>query len=105
MSVMGRVDTVAKSRRTVKRVPAIAASAMEGPKLPLDTILQDDCVAAMASLPDACVDLVFADPPYNLQLGGDLFRPEGSRVDAVDDDWDKFATFADYDSFTRAWRK
>ena len=105
MSVMGRVDTVAKSRRTVKRVPAIAASAMEGPKLPLDTILQDDCVAAMASLPDACVDLVFADPPYNLQLGGDLFRPEGSRVDAVDDDWDKFATFADYDSFTRAWLK
>ena len=61
MSVMGRVDTVAKSRRTVKRVPAIAASAMEGPKLPLDTILQDDCVAAMASLPDACVDLVFAE--------------------------------------------
>jgi modification methylase len=57
----------------------------------------------MARLPDACVDMVFADPPYNLQLGGDLFRPEGSRVDAVDDDWDKFDTFETYDKFTRAW--
>jgi modification methylase len=49
--------------------------------------------------------MVFADPPYNLQLGGDLFRPEGGRVDAVDDDWDKFDTFATYDTFTRAWLK
>ncbi len=71
--------------------------------LPLDQILMDDCIAAMAGLPDACVDMVFADPPYNLQLGGDLFRPEGGRVDAVDNDWDKFATFAAYDMFTRAW--
>ncbi len=72
-------------------------------ELPLGQILQDDCVAAMKCLPDACVDMVFADPPYNLQLGGDLFRPEGSRVDAVDDAWDKFDTFAAYDEFTRAW--
>ncbi|MCA1748491.1 MAG: site-specific DNA-methyltransferase [Sphingomonadales bacterium] len=57
----------------------------------------------MASLPDGCVDMIFADPPYNLQLGGDLFRPEGGRVDAVDDDWDKFDTFAVYDDFTRGW--
>ncbi|MDP8993694.1 MAG: site-specific DNA-methyltransferase [Pseudomonadota bacterium] len=57
----------------------------------------------MKRLPDACIDVVFADPPYNLQLGGELFRPEGSRVDAVDDEWDKFATFGDYDAFTRAW--
>ena len=71
--------------------------------LPLDTILQQDCVAAMAALPDASIDMIFADPPYNLQLGGDLFRPEGSRVDAVDDDWDKFDTFQAYDDFTRAW--
>jgi len=71
--------------------------------LPLDTILMDDCIAAMAGLPDACVDMVFADPPYNLQLGGDLFRPEGGRVDAVDNDWDKFETFAAYDAFTAAW--
>ena len=49
------------------------------------------------------VDLVFADPPYNLQLQGDLKRPDNSKVDAVDDDWDKFASFAAYDDFTRAW--
>jgi len=75
------------------------------PSLPLGRILEQDCVAAMASLPDASVDMVFADPPYNLQLGGDLFRPEGGLVDAVDDDWDKFETFAAYDAFTRAWLK
>jgi modification methylase len=71
--------------------------------LPLDRILMDDCIAAMASLPDACIDMVFADPPYNLQLGGDLYRPEGGRVDAVDNDWDKFDSNAIYDAFTRAW--
>jgi len=75
------------------------------PSLPLGRILEQDCVAAMASLPEASVDMVFADPPYNLQLGGDLFRPEGGLVDAVDDDWDKFETFAAYDAFTRAWLK
>ena len=71
--------------------------------LPLDQILMDDCIAAMASLPDACIDMVFADPPYNLQLGGDLYRPEGGRVDAVDNDWDKFDSNAIYDAFTKAW--
>jgi modification methylase len=57
----------------------------------------------LAKLPGASVDLVFADPPYNLQLQGDLKRPDDSRVDAVDDDWDKFSSFAAYDDFTRAW--
>ena len=57
----------------------------------------------MNGLPDGSVDLVFADPPYNLQLGGELLRPDNSQVDAVDDDWDKFADFAAYDNFTRAW--
>ncbi len=66
-------------------------------------ILIGDCVAEMSKLPAACVDLVFADPPYNLQLQGDLKRPDDSRVDAVDDDWDKFASFETYDAFTRAW--
>jgi len=66
-------------------------------------IVVGDCVAEMAKLPPASVDLVFADPPYNLQLQGDLKRPDDSRVDAVDDDWDKFASFEAYDSFTRAW--
>jgi modification methylase len=73
------------------------------PSLPLGRIIEQDCIAAMAALPDASIDMVFADPPYNLQLGGDLFRPEGGLVDAVDDDWDKFDTFAHYDHFTRAW--
>ncbi len=71
--------------------------------LPLDQILMDDCVAAMQSLPSASIDCIFADPPYNLQLGGDLLRPDGSQVDAVNDDWDKFDSFATYDRFTRAW--
>jgi modification methylase len=66
-------------------------------------IVTGDCVAEMAKLPAASVDLVFADPPYNLQLQGDLKRPDDSRVDAVDDDWDKFSSFAAYDDFTRAW--
>jgi modification methylase len=57
----------------------------------------------MAKLPAACVDLVFADPPYNLQLAQGLKRPDDSDVDAVDDEWDKFASFAAYDDFTRAW--
>src|SRR5947199_8755573 len=82
-----------------------AAKVEDAPELPLDSILEEDCVAAMARLPTASIDMIFADPPYNLQLGGDLFRPEGSRVDAVDDDWDKFDTFAAYDDFTRAWLK
>src|SRR6266481_3992887 len=66
-------------------------------------ILVGDCIAEMAKLPAESVDLVFADPPYNLQLQGDLKRPDDSRVDAVDDDWDKFSSFVAYDDFTRAW--
>jgi len=62
-----------------------------------------DCIAELAKLPASSVDLVFADPPYNLQLAGDLKRPDDSRVDAVDDDWDKFSSFAAYDDFSRAW--
>ena len=71
--------------------------------LPFNVIIQGDCIAEMAQLPDRSVDMIFADPPYNLQLGGDLFRPEGSRVDAVDDDWDKFDSLSAYDDFTRDW--
>ena len=72
-------------------------------KLPLDMILQGDCLAQFRTLPDNSVDVVFADPPYNLQLKGDLHRPDASKVDAVDDEWDKFDNFAAYDAFTRAW--
>jgi modification methylase len=71
--------------------------------LPFNVIIQGDCIAEMAQLPSRSVDMIFADPPYNLQLGGELFRPEGSRVDAVDDDWDKFDSLAAYDDFTRDW--
>ena len=68
-----------------------------------DRIITGDCIAAMAELPPKSVDLIFADPPYNLQLAGALHRPEGGEVDAVTDDWDKFDSFAAYDAFTRAW--
>ncbi|MEN3971071.1 site-specific DNA-methyltransferase [Sphingomicrobium sp. XHP0235] len=71
--------------------------------LPLDRIVEGDCIAAMAKMPDKSVDLIFADPPYNLQLGGDLLRPEGSKVDACDDEWDRFESFQQYDDFTRDW--
>ncbi|MGT2487667.1 DNA methyltransferase [Methylobacterium oryzae CBMB20] len=72
--------------------------------LPLDQVLVGDCIAAMNALPASSVDCVFADPPYNLQLGeAGLLRLDQSRVDAVDDDWDKFATFEAYDAFTRDW--
>ncbi len=69
----------------------------------LDTILKGDCVAALDRLPEKSVDVIFADPPYNLQLDGDLHRPDQSRVDAVDDHWDQFESFEAYDAFTRAW--
>jgi len=72
-------------------------------ELPLGRILDGDCIEAMRSIPTASVDMVFADPPYNLQLGGDLARPDGSHVDAVTNDWDKFDSFGTYDRFTRAW--
>ncbi|MGH6871056.1 MAG: site-specific DNA-methyltransferase [Rhizomicrobium sp.] len=69
----------------------------------IDRVLEGDCVESMQALPEGCADLVFADPPYNLQLEGTLHRPDNSRVDAVDDSWDRFASFADYDRFTRDW--
>lgn len=68
-----------------------------------DTILIGDCIEQLKALPERSVDLVFADPPYNLQLGGELYRPDNSRVDAVDDDWDRFDSFEAYDRFTRQW--
>ena len=70
-----------------------------------ETIIEGDCLEVLAQLPERSVDIVFADPPYNLQLGGDLHRPDNSKVDAVDDDWDRFESFATYDIFTKAWLK
>ena len=69
----------------------------------VNEVLVGDSIEILKSLPAASVDLVFADPPYNLQLEGELLRPNNSRVDGVDQDWDKFSSFADYDRFTRAW--
>ena len=87
------------SRRTPRVNPADDPAFAQQPR-----IMRGDCVAELSRLPAGCIDLVFADPPYNLQLQGDLLRPNNqSTVDAVDDDWDKFADFAAYDHFTRAW--
>ena len=77
--------------------------APEAPVLPLNQILGGDCIEVMNSLPAGSVDLIFADPPYNLQLKGELHRPDNSMVDAVNDHWDQFASFASYDRFTRDW--
>jgi len=81
------------------------AAGADGPDsaLPLDRILQGDSIEVLASLPERSVDLVFADPPYNLQLEGELRRPNNSKVDAVDDAWDQFESFEAYDTFSRAW--
>jgi len=87
-------ETARETGRRAKHAPVL---------IDTDRLIQGDCIAEMARLPDACIDMIFADPPYNLQLGGDLFRPEGGRVDAVDDAWDKFDTLAAYDEFTRLW--
>jgi modification methylase len=73
------------------------------PGLPLDQIIHGDCVGVLAGLPEGSVDLVFADPPYNLQLRQELWRPNMTRVDAVDDAWDHFESLAAYDAFTRDW--
>jgi len=78
-------------------------SAVDG--LPLNTIIDGDCIDVMNTLPENSVDLIFADPPYNLQLKSDLHRPDNSKVDAVDDHWDQFDSFAAYDTFTRNWLK
>ncbi len=88
---------VLRTGRNLLRRPATLVD------VPRDVILPGDCIANMLTLPPQSVDLVFADPPYNLQLEGALSRPDQSVVDAVTDDWDKFADFAAYDRFTKAW--
>src|SRR5215468_7564673 len=68
-----------------------------------DRVLVGDCIELMNGLPAGSIDMGCADPPYNLQLGGELLRPDNSKVDAVDDDWDRFESFEAYDKFTKAW--
>lgn len=72
-------------------------------ELPLDQVLKGDCIEILNRLPERSIDLIFADPPYNLQLSQDLWRPNLTKVDAVDDDWDQFSSFAEYDAFTQNW--
>ncbi len=85
------------------------ADKKEGPEphrssgLPLDQTVHGDCIEVLKTLPEKSVDLIFADPPYNLQLSQELFRPNMTRVDGVDEAWDQFKSFEDYDAFTRAW--
>jgi len=105
-------QTVAtRGAKTVR--PAVAARPRKAPRarvvgaqaLPLNQILSGDCIERMNAMPEGSVDMIFADPPYNLQLRGDLHRPDNSKVDAVDDAWDRFDGFAAYDRFSRAWLK
>ena len=93
MGVRRGVRAAAGGRAVKARKGALAAN----------RILVGDCIAELKKLPDKSVDLVFADPPYNLQLATELMRPNNTRVDGVDDAWDKFASFEEYDRFTRAW--
>jgi len=92
---MGVMERVA-----VRKKKAVAATPVE---VEANRLIQGECIAEMRKLPDNCIDMIFADPPYNLQLAGDLNRPDGSHVDAVNDAWDKFDSFATYDNFTRDW--
>lgn len=94
---MSRVHLPAPSLAPDHNSPAASIPAFA------NSILKGDCVSAMESLPENCVDMIFADPPYNLQLDGTLHRPDQSRVDACDDHWDQFASFEAYDAFTTAW--
>ena len=99
-----RSNTAARAvTSSARRMTRVSSPVVQPGDTYRDRILRGDCVEQLKSLPTASVDLVFADPPYNLQLEGALNRPDQSLVDAVDDDWDKFSSFADYDAFTKAW--
>ena len=99
-----RSNTAARAvTSSARRMTRVSSPVVQPSDNYRDRILRGDCIEQLKSLPTASVDLVFADPPYNLQLEGALNRPDQSLVDAVDDDWDKFSSFADYDAFTKAW--
>ena len=98
-----QVSRTGTSRARGATSRTIQQTLLHDASVPLDEIIVGDCIAALARLPAESVDLVFADPPYNLQLESALSRPDQSLVDAVDDDWDKFSSFAEYDRFTKDW--
>ena len=104
MSQLRSALTLPASRKPTRSGAAVGPrQSVESAPAWRDTIIKGDCVSRMAALPAGSIDAIFADPPYNLQLGGDLHRPDQSRVDAVDEAWDQFESFAAYDAFTRAW--
>ena len=80
-----------------------APNSLKFPELPCNEVIVGNCIETMKALPAGSVDMIFADPPYNLQLQGELHRPNNSKVDAVDDEWDKFDSLRKYDQFTREW--
>lgn len=102
---MSSQKTVKSTKSTAKtaKPKAKPAKVTEAKSLVRNQIMAGDCIENMKSLPKGSVDMIFADPPYNLQLKGDLHRPNNSKVDACDDHWDQFASYADYDKFTREW--
>ena len=89
--------------RSTARAAKSPVGIVRAGELPANRVLLGDCLTELSRLPSESVDLVFADPPYNLQLDGDLLRPNNTRVDGVHQEWDKFSSFAEYDLFTRAW--
>jgi len=100
------VNTSASVEAFLVRVPGAVCMSKRngaGAKPAKDRIIIGDCIEELRALPKASVDVVFADPPYNLQLDGELMRPNNTRVDGVDNDWDKFSDFASYDAFSRDW--
>ena len=94
-----------KSAKIIEATMSIKTHTKDFTKLPLNKILNGDCIEIMDSLPADSIDLIFADPPYNLQLKGELHRPDHSKVDAVDNAWDQFDSFKTYDRFTDSWLK
>ena len=92
-------------RKINREAARVAIKKINDKLFPINEVLMGDCIQLMKALPENSIDLIFADPPYNLQLGGNLHRPDNSKVDAVDDDWDKFASFKEYDKFTSDWLK
>ncbi len=89
----------------VKKRPSSASMQLTSATYALDKIHQADCIEAMAKLPEKSMDMIFADPPYNLQLQGELRRPDDSQVEGVTEEWDQFSSFQAYDDFTCSWLK
>ena len=111
MSSQKKQKPTKKSSRSFRRRPE--SSGVNNKKDPVlqrddalverNQITKGDCIEVLKSVDAGSVDMIFADPPYNLQLGGDLHRPNHTKVDACDDHWDQFDSLRAYDDFTREW--